>query len=106
MTSILPSLQKLANEESSDVRMMYLDILRDQLTGLTKSSGAVSNADTVKLTKSEIQVCQLIQSGATSKDITDTMNISVDTVQTHRKNIRKKLGLSGKDVNLFAYLNK
>jgi len=106
VTSIIPSLQKLATEDSSEVRKMYMNILRDQLAGLTKSTGAINNEDMMKLTKSEIQVCQLIQSGSTSKDIADSMNISTETVQTHRKNIRKKLGLSGKDVNLFAYLNK
>ncbi|MFW2365664.1 MAG: helix-turn-helix transcriptional regulator, partial [Desulforhopalus sp.] len=46
------------------------------------------------------------QAGSTSKDIADGLAISIETVQTHRKNIRRKLGLSGKDVNLFAYLNK
>jgi len=106
LTNVIPSVQKLAAEENSEIREMYLNILRDQLTGLTKTSGSISNADMVKLTKSEIQVCQMIQSGSSSKDIAEVMNISFETVQTHRKNIRKKLGLSGKDVNLFSYLNK
>ncbi len=105
-TSIIPSLQKLATEENVEVRDMYMKILRDQLAGLTRSSGALNNEDIVRLTKSEVQVCQMIQSGSTSKDIAEGMAISIETVQTHRKNIRRKLGLSGKDVNLFAYLNK
>jgi len=105
-TSIIPSLQKLAAEESIEVRDMYMKILRDQLAGLTRSSGAISNEDIIRLTKSEVHVCQMIQAGSTSKDIADVMAISIETVQTHRKNIRRKLGLSGKDVNLFAYLNK
>jgi PAS domain S-box-containing protein len=106
VTSVIPSIQKLASEENPEVRLMYMSILRDQLTGLTKSSASISNSDMVKLTKSEIHVCQMIQSGSSSKDIAEALNISAETVQTHRKNIRKKLGLSGKDINLFAYLNK
>ncbi len=105
-TSIIPSLQKLAAEENIEIRDMYMKILRDQLAGLTRSSGAISNEDIIRLTKSEVQVCQMIQSGSTSKDIADAMVISIETVQTHRKNIRRKLSLNGKDVNLFAYLNK
>lgn len=105
-TSIIPSLQKLAAEDNRDVRDMYMKILRDQLAGLTRSSGAIRNEDIIRLTKSEVHVCQMIQAGSTSKDIADAMAISIETVQTHRKNIRRKLGLSGKDVNLFAYLNK
>lgn len=105
-TSIIPSLQKLAAEENVDVRDMYMKILRDQLAGLTRSSGAISNEDIIRLTKSEVHVCQMIQAGSTSQDIADAMAISIETVQTHRKNIRRKLCLNGKDVNLFAYLNK
>lgn len=104
-TNIIPSLQKLAAEENGDVRDMYMKILRDQLAGLTRSSSTISNQDIIRLTKSEVQVCQMIQSGATSQDIADAMAISIETVQTHRKNIRRKLGLSGKDINLYAYLN-
>lgn len=105
-TSIIPSLQKLAAEENGEIRDIYMKILRDQLAGLTRSSGAISNEDIIRLTKSEVHVCQMIQAGSTSKDIADGLAISIETVQTHRKNIRRKLGLSGKDVNLFAYLNK
>lgn len=105
-TSIIPSLQKLAAEENAEIRDMYMKILRDQLAGLTRSTGAINNEDIIRLTKSEVLVCQMIQAGSTSKDIANAMTISIETVQTHRKNIRRKLGLSGKDVNLFAYLNK
>ncbi|MGB3223740.1 MAG: PAS domain S-box protein [Desulforhopalus sp.] len=105
-TSIIPSLQKLAAEENHEIREMYMKILRDQLAGLTRSSNSIRNEDIIRLTKSEVQICQMIQSGSASKDIADAMSISLETVQTHRKNIRKKLGLSGKDVNLYSYLNK
>jgi DNA-binding CsgD family transcriptional regulator len=105
-TSIIPSLQKLAAEENSEIRDMYMKTLRDQLAGLTKSSNSIRNEDIIRLTKSEVQICQMIQSGSTSKDIADAMSISLETVQTHRKNIRKKLGLSGKGVNLYSYLNQ
>ncbi len=105
-TSIIPSLQKMAAEENREVRDMYMKILGDQLAGLSRSSSAISNKDIIRLTKSEVQVCQMIQSGSTSKDIADGMAISIETVQTHRKNIRRKLGLSGRDVNLYAYLNR
>ena len=83
-----------------------MKILRDQLAGLTKSANSIRNEDIIRLTKSEVQICQMIQSGSTSKDIADAMSISLETVQTHRKNIRKKLGLSRKGVNLYSYLNK
>jgi PAS domain S-box-containing protein len=102
-TQILPSLQKLAGEENIEIRKMYSNMIKEQLTSLTGGSAA-NSASLMKLSKSEIQVCQLIQSGKSSKEIGDIMNISFETVQTHRKNIRKKLGLNGKDLNLFSFL--
>lgn len=59
-TSIIPSLQKLAAEENNEVRDMYMKILRDQLAGLIRSTSAISNEDIIRLTKSEVQVCQMI----------------------------------------------
>lgn len=34
------------------------------------------------------------------------MHFSLGTIQTHRKNIRKKLGLQGKDINLYTFLQE
>jgi DNA-binding CsgD family transcriptional regulator len=105
VTNIIPSVQKLAAETSPEIRTMYAGIIRDLLAGLTEGTGTLNAANMAKLTKAEIQICQLIQSGSDSKEIAESMNISFDTVQTHRKNIRRKLGLSGRDVSLFTYLN-
>ncbi|MHA7130507.1 LuxR C-terminal-related transcriptional regulator [Algoriphagus namhaensis] len=46
----------------------------------------------VKLTKKQKQVVKLILAGYPSKDISEKLNISMNTVGTHRKNILKKLG--------------
>ena len=59
----------------------------------------------LKLSPTELKVCQFVQAGNTTKDIAETLGLSVDTIQTHRKNIRKKLGIRGHDVSLFNYLN-
>ena len=48
----------------------------------------------------------MIRGGFASKDIAQALNLSVQTIEKHRKNIRKKLGLSNKEVNLAAYLQK
>jgi len=45
-----------------------------------------------------------VQEGKTSKEIAEELNLSVDTVNIHRKSIRKKLGISGKSRNLRSLL--
>lgn len=47
---------------------------------------------TVKLTKKEKEIVNYILEGLSSKEIGNRMNISINTVGTHRKNILKKLG--------------
>jgi len=46
------------------------------------------------LTNSEIEIVRLIASGLTTKEIATHKNISFHTVNTHRKNIFRKIGVS------------
>jgi len=46
------------------------------------------------LTSSEIEIVRLIASGLTTKEIAIRKNISFHTVNTHRKNIFRKMGVS------------
>jgi DNA-binding CsgD family transcriptional regulator len=49
------------------------------------------NSRVISLTKKEKEIVKLILDGKESKDIAEYLNISVNTVGTHRKNILKKL---------------
>jgi DNA-binding CsgD family transcriptional regulator len=51
-----------------------------------------------------MEVCRYLELGRSSKEIADLLHCSLDTVQTHRKNIRAKLGIRGAKVNLNALL--
>lgn len=46
-----------------------------------------------ELSAREVQVLQLVVSGAINKEIAERLNISLNTVLTHRKNITAKLGI-------------
>lgn len=56
------------------------------------------------LTGKELRVADLIRMDASSKEIAAVMNISPRTVEAHRENIRKKLGLANVKINLQSYL--
>lgn len=56
------------------------------------------------LTARELRVVDLIRRNASSKEIAQIMNISTRTVESHRENIRRKLGLAGTRNNLYACL--
>ncbi len=59
----------------------------------------------MNLSPTEVKVCQMIKSGYQGKEIAEMLGLSFATVETHKKNIRKKLDLTGKPVNLKVYLN-
>ncbi len=46
------------------------------------------------LTSREASVLMLVAEGKSSRDVAQTLSISTRTVETHRKNIKKKLGIA------------
>lgn len=72
------------------------DTLEELLEGIGRAvasdrSPAESPSD--ELSAREVQVLQLVVSGAINKEIADRLHISLNTVLTHRKNITAKLGI-------------
>lgn len=100
---VIPALDRIENEEDAVIRKGYITVAKDQLARLAPGSSTYDPM-LLKLTHMETRVCQFIQAGYPSKDIAEGLNISLETVQTHRKNIRRKLDLHGKSVSLYAYL--
>ncbi len=101
-TTLLPTLKYLQKADDATVRRGYAGLLSDQLLRLYEGAG--SDGRLLVLTPTELKVCQFIQSGVRTKEIAESLNLSIDTVQSHRKSIRRKLRLRGKDVNLFSFL--
>ncbi len=103
-TLLLPTIEKIKRESSVDVRNAYLNVMRDQLINLTAGFSKELDGRFLRLTRTEMKICKLIQTGLASKEIAQQMQISFETVQAHRRNIRKKLGLRGRKINLHALL--
>ena len=100
---LLPALDHLEADMEPEVRRGYLTVIRDQLMRLAPDD-AGPDPLLLRLSPAEMRICQFIQAGSPTKDIASALNLSVETVQTHRKNIRRKLGLHGKDASLCGFL--
>lgn len=61
-----------------------------------KKSDHKKNDNDIPLSKREMEIVKLIGEGKTSQEIADLLFIGKTTVDTHRKNILKKLSLQGK----------
>ncbi|MDH3939128.1 MAG: helix-turn-helix transcriptional regulator, partial [candidate division Zixibacteria bacterium] len=57
------------------------------------------------LTPREREVCRLIKEGMSSKEMSQQLNLSLLTIHKHRENIRNKLNVKNKNVNLSTYLH-
>ncbi len=72
------------------------DTLENLLEGIGKAletDRSSEEAPSDELSAREVQVLQLVVSGAINKEIADRLKISLNTVLTHRKNITAKLGI-------------
>lgn len=101
--SAFPILEKLKTQKNIH---KYIGLLQYHLKELTSSFGSKITKRSIKLTPREIEICNMIKGNLTSKEISGLLNISRQTVERHRKNIRKKLKLSNKRFNLASFLQQ
>ena len=100
---VMPALNQL-KRKASTIDRKHLSILEKNLKGLAATFGQKISRKTLRLTPKEVEICNMIRGGLTSKDIARILNISQRTVDNHRNSIRNKLKLSGKKTNLVTYL--
>ena len=99
-----PFMEKI-KETGLDVRQKsLLNIIESNIREIDSPMTRRLSTGNFDLTSSEIRIANLIEHGHTGKEISKILNISSKTVATHRKNIRKKIGLERKQVNLRSYL--
>ena len=99
--TILPILERMKLKK---VAPKYIELISHHLEGLTSSLGRKVVEKDARLSPRQVEICNLLQAGMTSKEIAEMMNISLETAESHRRDIRKKLGISGKKVNLTSWL--
>ncbi|MFY0673543.1 MAG: response regulator transcription factor [Bacteroidia bacterium] len=56
---------------------------------------AVQELNRIKLSQREIEIVKLTAQDLSMKEISDQLHLSINTIKTHRKNIQKKLDVTG-----------
>ena len=82
-----------------------LDLLDRTLEEITDRFNIRVSQAALNLSPRESEITRMIHSGLTSKQIGQLLSISQETVEKHRRNIRRKVGISGKKVNLASFLS-
>ena len=99
-----PMIVNLKNSKLDDDQKAYIDTLETFLKDIVSPFSRVLHNTFHNLTPSEIRVANLIKDGKTTKEIAGLLNSTPRSVAFHRQNIREKLGISNRKVNLGSYL--
>jgi ATP/maltotriose-dependent transcriptional regulator MalT len=102
-TIVIPFIEKLQQDRNLQRYGADLKLLAGFIENLT-SDLAADLKIAAALSATELHIASLVKNGMTTEEIAQHLNISPDTVKTHRKNIRRKLKIQDSNLNLRVYL--
>lgn len=101
---LLPLVEKLRGNRPENERNSLLDALETNITGIISPFARNLTLREFHLTPAELRIADLIRQGRSTKEAAELMNLSIRSVEFHRDNLREKLGIKGKKVNLQSFL--
>ncbi|WP_419656614.1 transcriptional regulator, PAS domain linked with LysR-type HTH domain [Desulfosarcina variabilis str. Montpellier] len=99
-----PHLEKLAAGHLSQPQSALLDTIKRSIDDIASPLSRRFIIESCHLTPSETRVANFIRQGKTTKEIADSMRVATSTIDFHRLNIRRKLGLTNQRINLQSHL--
>lgn len=83
------------------------DLIEMVVSGYVNEGAKKINFESEVLSVREREILQMLAEGRSNKEVADGLHISIKTVETHRANIMKKLGLKNiADLVLYAVRNQ
>ena len=101
---VFPYVKKLRKTVQKETEKSIIHILESNLKNILSTFSLALSSEGYGLTSTEMLIADLIRNGKRTKEIAEMNNISQKTVEVHRNNVRRKLGINGKKVNLQTYL--
>lgn len=100
---VIPLFEEIAAQSGGEVSEEPLNALRKYVNDL--ASGLASHLQgSTSLSAQELRVALMVKNGMTSEEIAAHLHVSPETIKTHRRNIRRKFGLTSSNQKLSAYL--
>lgn len=102
----LKKIAEYREKTNSPLLKTCLEIIEQSIKDALSTDTGIDESLYTLLTPSELQIANFIRMGKSSKEIANTLQIAGKTVENHRNNLRNKLGIRNKGVNLRSYLIK
>lgn len=99
-----PYISKLRKSNLESYQSTILSIIETNLNEIVSPFTRTLSSQYSNFTPMEIRVANLVRQGKTNKETAKLLGISLNTVLTHRFNLRKKLGLKNTKINLRSHL--
>ena len=103
-STVLPHLEWLLQRKLSTKARERLLLVQSNLNNLISPFARRMTSSYFNLTRTELEVADLVRFGRSNKEIAEILGLSLKTVETHRNRIRRKLGISNTRTNLRTYL--
>jgi DNA-binding NarL/FixJ family response regulator len=103
---LLPCLKNVLVTRLEAGQRLGIEAALTHLQHITSSFANKLSSPNMGLSGRELQIAGMINQGLNSKDIAHSLNMSSDTVSFHRRNIRRKLGITDTNTSLATHLRK
>jgi DNA-binding NarL/FixJ family response regulator len=100
---IVPLLQGLKSRVGKD-HEEHVTLIEKALEDIASPFADSISKKFATLSSREIEVCAMIKNGLLSKEIADTLGVSLQTVHKFRQRIRQKLNIANDDIDLGVFL--
>ena len=101
---VAPYLERLKKSRLNTDQLTLVKIVETNLNNIVSPFIGRLGSKTYALTPMEIRVANLVRAGKTNQEMAALLCVSKNTVMFHRFNIRRKLGLTNKKINLATCL--
>jgi DNA-binding NarL/FixJ family response regulator len=103
-TLVKPYIEKLKSTPLDAIQTNHLHVIETNLEQIVSPFVRDIGSRVLELTPMEIRVATLVKEGKSNIEIAEQLSVSKNTILTHRFNLRRKLGIKNKKINLRAYL--
>lgn len=100
---IIPKLKHL-NKKGDISGRKQIEFIQKDIENIASSFGKEISKKELTLSPREIEICDMIRNGLTNKKMAKELSLSIKTIETIRRNIRKKVKINNKKINLQIYL--